>query len=261
MKTVLTIAGFDPSAGAGVLADIKTISRFGCYGVAAVTSLTLQNTRGVFGARHQTADAVFGQLKVIFDDLEVGAIKIGMLPTREVVEAVADSISKQSIPHIVLDPVIRSTSGFELVNEDALKAIIQRLFPLVSIVTPNAAEAGLITGLSVHDQTEMEQAARAMIALGASSVLVTGGDLGGGFATDLLVDDGVVAYTRERVVSAQTHGTGCTFSSALASLLVRGLPLRESIPIAKEYVAAAIRGAPGLGSGRGPLNHFPEGFS
>ena len=261
MKTVLTIAGFDPSAGAGVLADIKTMSRFGCYGVAAVTSLTLQNTRGVFGAYHQTADAVKGQLKVIFDDLEVDAIKIGMLPTREVVEAVADSISSHSVPHIVLDPVIRSTSGFELVDEDALKAIIQRLFPLASVVTPNADEAGRITGVSVHDQHQMEQAAREIIALGASSVLVTGGDLEGDFATDLLVDHGVVAYTRQRVVSRQTHGTGCTFSSALACLLVQGYSLRESIPIAKDYVARAIQGAPGMGSGRGPLNHFPEGFS
>lgn len=261
MKTVLTIAGFDPSAGAGVLADIKTISRFGCYGVAAVTSVTLQNTRGVFGAYHQAADSVKGQLKAIFDDLEVGAIKIGMLPTREVVDAVADSISSHSSSHIILDPVIRSTTGFELVDDDAVKAIIQRLFPLASVVTPNADEAGRITGLRVRDQPQMEQAAREMIALGASNVLVTGGDLEGNFATDLLVDHGVVAFTGERVLSTQTHGTGCTLSSALASLLVQGYSLRESIPIAKKYVVEAIQAAPGLGRGRGPLNHFPEGFS
>jgi hydroxymethylpyrimidine kinase/phosphomethylpyrimidine kinase len=259
MKTVLTIAGFDPSGGAGILADVKTISRFGCYGAAAVTSLTLQNTQGVFGAYHQTPDAVGRQLKAIFDDLEVDAIKIGMLPTPEVVEAVADSISANPPSYIVLDPVIRSTTGFELVDENALQAIIQRLFPLASVVTPNADEAGRISGLSVRDQPEMEQAARKMIALGASSVLVTGGDFEGDFATDLLVDHGLVAFKTRRVQSRQTHGTGCTFSSALACLLAQGYTLRESIPIAKEYLVEAIRTAPGLGRGRGPLNHFPEG--
>jgi hydroxymethylpyrimidine/phosphomethylpyrimidine kinase len=261
MKTVLTIAGFDPSGGAGVLADIKTISRFGCYGAAAVTSLTLQNTQGVFGAYHQTADAVTRQLKAIFDDLDIDAIKIGMLPTREVVEAVADSISSNTNQYIVLDPVIKSTTGFALVDDDALTAIIQRLFPLASVVTPNADEAGRITGRSVQDQPQMEQAAREIVALGASNVLVTGGDLDGDFATDLLVDHGVVAYTSERVRSSQTHGTGCTLSSALACLLVQGYSLRESIPIAKSYLVEAIKTAPGLGRGRGPLNHFPEGSS
>ena len=259
MKTVLTIAGFDPSGGAGILADVKTFSRFGCYGAAAITSLTLQNTQGVFGAYHQTADVVSGQLKAIFDDLEVGAIKIGMLPTREVVEAVADSISAHSPSYIVLDPVVRSTTGFELVDDGAVKAIIQRLFPLVSVVTPNADEAARITGLSVRDQPQMEQAAREMIALGASSVLVTGGDLEGDFATDLLVDHGVASFTAERVQSRQTHGTGCTLSSAMACLLAQGYTLRESIPIAKKYLVEAIKTAPGLGCGRGPLNHFPKG--
>ena len=259
MKTVLTIAGFDPSGGAGLLADVKTISRFGCYGAAAATSLTLQNTQGVFGAYHQTADVVRGQLKAIFDDLEIAAVKIGMLPTRDVVEAVADSISANSPSYIVLDPVVRSTTGFELVDEDALKAIIQRLFPLVSVVTPNLDEAARITGLTVRDLPQMEQAARGMIALGASSVLVTGGDLEGDFATDVLVDSGVASFTAERVQSSQTHGTGCTLSSALACLLVQGYTLRESIPIAKKYLVEAIRAAPVLGSGRGPLNHFPKG--
>ena len=259
MKTVLTIAGFDPSGGAGVLADIKTISRFGCYGVAAVTSLTLQNTQGVFGAHHQSADVVRGQLKAIFDDLEVAALKIGMLPTREVVEAVADSISGNSPSYIVLDPVVRSTTGFDLVDEDALKAIIQRLFPLVSVVTPNADEAGRITGMTVRDQPQMEKAAREIIALGAPTVLVTGGDLQGHFATDLLVDGGVNSFTAERVQSRHTHGTGCTLSSALACLLAQGYTLRQAIPIAKTYLVEAIETAPGLGGGYGPLNHFTQG--
>lgn len=253
MRTILTIAGFDPSGGAGVLADIKTISRFGCFGVAAVTSLTLQNTQGVFGAYHQGAEAVTRQVSVLFDDFEISAIKIGMLPSREVVEAVADQIRLRGVPHIVVDPVVRSTSGSDLIDDDSLRAIVEHLLPLATVVTPNVAEAEKISGGSIQDKMQMERAARQILELGARAVLVTGGDMEGELATDLLVDGGVVEFSSERVRSKHTHGTGCTLSSALACLLAQGHSLNESIPIAKRYLVEAIKAAPGLGQGRGPL--------
>ena len=258
MKTIMTIAGFDPSGGAGVLADIKTISRFGCFGVAAVTSLTLQNTLGVFGVYNQTAEAVTSQMRVLFDDFDISAIKIGMLPSREVVEAVAELISLKAVPHIVVDPVVRSTSGSDLIDDESLQAIVEHLLPLASVVTPNAVEAARISGHPVHDREEMERAARNILALGPRAVLVTGGDIEGEFATDLLVDGGVAEYRSERVRSKNTHGTGCTLSSALACLLACGHSLNEAIPIVKRYLVEAIKSAPGLGHGHGPLNHGVE---
>jgi hydroxymethylpyrimidine/phosphomethylpyrimidine kinase len=258
---VMTIAGLDPSAGAGVLADIKTISAFGCYGVAAITSLTFQNTQGVFGAHHQGGDVVRKQIEPLFDDFDIAAIKTGMLPGAEIIEEVAAIISSGAVPHVVVDPVIRSTSGHDLINEKALGALIRNLFPLASLVTPNAQEAERITGIPVSDSSSMRRAAEAIFALGPRAVLVKGGDLDTETATDLLVDaDGFVANSTRRVPSKNTHGTGCTLAAAIACLLARGLSLRESIPVAKRYINEAISAAPGLGRGHGPLNHFPFGF-
>ena len=258
---VMTIAGFDPSAGAGILADIKTISAFGCYGVAAVTSLTFQNTQGVFGAQHQSGDVVRSQIEPLFDDFEIAAIKTGMLPTAEIIEEVASIISSCAVPHIVVDPVIRSTSGHDLIDEKALDALIRKLFPLASVVTPNALEAERITNIPISDLSSMQRAAEVVFALGPRSALVKGGDLDMNAATDLLIDtDGFAVNSTRRVPSKNTHGTGCTLAAALACLLARGLPLREAIPVAKRYINEAISDAPGLGRGHGPLNHFPDGF-
>ena len=258
---VMTIAGLDPSAGAGVLADIKTISRFGCYGVAAVTSLTLQNTQGVFGAYHQDRSAVRGQIEPLLDDFEIAAIKTGMLPTVEVIEEVAEIISTWASPRLVVDPVVRSTSGYDLIDERALGALIRNLFPLASIVTPNVAEAERITGISITDSQSMGEAAEALFALGPRAVLVKGGDLRSEKADDLLLDgEGHTVFSIERVASRNTHGTGCALSAALACLIARGLSVRESVPIAKRYINEAIISAPDLGRGHGPLNHFPPGF-
>jgi hydroxymethylpyrimidine/phosphomethylpyrimidine kinase len=257
---VMTIAGIDPSAGAGVLADIKTISAFGCYGVAAVTSLTLQNTQGVFGAYHQTRAAVRGQIEPLFDDFEIAAIKTGMLPTAEIIEEVAAIISARSTPRVVVDPVVRSTSGYDLIDDEALGALIHYLFPLASVVTPNAAETERITGISITDSQSIEKAADALLALGVRAALVKGGDLQSETATDLLVDtEGRIAFSVERLPSRNTHGTGCALAAALACLLAQGFSLREAVPIAKQYIYEAIGGAPGLGRGHGPLNHFPAG--
>jgi hydroxymethylpyrimidine/phosphomethylpyrimidine kinase len=258
---ILTIAGFDPSAGAGTLADIKTMSAFGCFGVAAVTSLTYQNTQGVFGAQHQSRAVVAEQLKALFDDFPIAAIKTGMLPTREVIEEVAAQIAARSIPHIVVDPVVRSTSGYDLIDDRALRVLIDKLFPLATVVTPNALEAERITGIAIKDSHTMAHAAEKILAFGARAVLIKGGDMVSEDAIDFLMDeDGALVYSEKKIPSTNTHGTGCTLSSALACLLSLGYPLREALPIAKKYIVEAIRTAPNLGSGYGPLNHFPPEF-
>jgi hydroxymethylpyrimidine kinase/phosphomethylpyrimidine kinase len=259
--TVLTIAGFDPSAGAGVLADVKTIAAFGCYGVAAVTSLTFQNTRGVFGAEGQSGQSVLAQLAPLFDDFEIAAVKTGMLPTANVINAVASTLASRRIPHVVVDPVVTSTSGYDLIDEDALRVLKEELFPLASIVTPNRIEAERIVGTRIECCEDQLRAARLILELGPKSVLVKGGDLIGTSVVDALVDgEGEMVFSSERIQSRNTHGTGCTLSAAIASLLALGYPLREAITLARAYVAAGIRSAPDLGRGHGPLNHFPPGF-
>lgn len=260
-RVVLTIAGLDPSAGAGVLADIKTITAFGCYGVAAVTSLTFQNTQQVLGALDQSGETARRQIAPLFDDFEIAAVKTGMLPTAEVIREVAAMIEAKAVPLVVVDPVLRSTSGFDLVDDQALGELMSCLFPLASLVTPNVAEAKRITGVDIKNQVEMERAAEAILKLGARAVLITGVGAKDNLSTDLLLDaQGAFVYSTERIRSKHTHGTGCTLASALACLLARGRSLRESVPIAKQYINAGILSAPGLGHGNGPLNHFPPGF-
>jgi hydroxymethylpyrimidine kinase/phosphomethylpyrimidine kinase len=256
---ILTIAGHDPSAGAGILADIKTISAFGCYGVAAVTSVTFQNTQGVYGARHLSREEVRRQIEPLFDDFEIAAVKTGMLPTTEIIEEVAAILASARVPHVVVDPVVRSTSGYDLIDDSALRTLIRSLFPLASVVTPNAAETERITGIKAMELSDMKRGGEALFKLGARAALVKGGDTKSETATDLLVDKlGATPYTSERIKSKSTHGTGCTLSSALASLLARGNSLRDSIPIAKQYITLGIRTAPALGAGHGPLSHFPR---
>jgi hydroxymethylpyrimidine/phosphomethylpyrimidine kinase len=258
---ILTIAGFDPSAGAGTLADIKTMSAFGCYGVAAITSLTFQNTQGVYGAAHQAKEVVSQQLSALFDDFYIAAIKTGMLPTSEVIEEVAVQIAARPLPHVVVDPVVRSTSGYDLIDDRALKGLTEKLFPLASVVTPNAVEAERITGITIKDAHSMAHAAEKMLAMGAKAVIIKGGDLVSEDAIDFLMDaDGSMVYTAKKIPSTSTHGTGCTLSSALACLLPMGYSLREALPIAKKYIVEAIRTAPNIGHGHGPLNHFPPEF-
>jgi hydroxymethylpyrimidine kinase/phosphomethylpyrimidine kinase len=258
---VMTIAGFDPSGGAGVLADIKTISALGCYGVAAITSLTVQNTQQVFGAHHQDAAIVRRQIEALADDFEIAGIKTGMLPTAEIVFEVARIVAGKAAPIVVVDPVLTSTSGFDLSDERAVKALKEGLFPLASLVTPNIAEAARITGLDIRNDATVHRAAEAILKMGASAVVITGGDAGSDCSKDFLLDaEGGSTYSAKRVTSGNTHGTGCTFASAIACLLVHGHSLREAIPLAKQYVREAILSAPGLGQGRGPLNHFSRLF-
>ena len=256
MPVALTVAGFDPSGGAGVVADVKTFTAFGCFAAAAVTSLTYQNTTGVFGAAHQTAETVRAQVVAVAEDFTVAGAKTGMLPTREVIVEVARLFRETNLPAPVVDPVVRSTSGFDLIDDEALDALKSELLPLARVVTPNIPEAERITGLTVRDHEGMLAAARAMRALGARAVLVKGGHLEGDAVDVLLDEEGrVKTFTAERIETTSTHGTGCTLAAAIAACLARGLNLEDSVDAAKRFVTEAIRRAPGLGHGHGPVNH------
>jgi hydroxymethylpyrimidine kinase/phosphomethylpyrimidine kinase len=259
---VMAVGGFDPSGGAGVLADIKTIAAMHCYGVAAVTSLTVQNTTGVLGAFHQNAETVGAQIEVLFDDFNVTAVKTGMLPSAEIVKEVARQITLRAQIPLVIDPVIRSSTGFDLAAA-GLQAILTDLFPLADVVTPNIFEAEAITGVRVRDSESMEYCARRIMELGPDAVLVKGGDLGAGQdAIDVLVDrNGAIEIAGPRIHSPNTHGTGCTLASAIACWLARGVDLETAVRSAKSYVTRAIKTAPDLGKGFGPLNHFEKCLS
>jgi hydroxymethylpyrimidine kinase/phosphomethylpyrimidine kinase len=254
---VLTIAGLDPSGGAGVVADVKTLTAFGCFATAAVTSLTFQNTAGVYGAAHQSAEVLRAQVLPVVEDFRIAALKTGMLPTREVIAGVARLLRETPLRDApcVVDPVVRSTSGYDLIDDDALEALKRELLPLARLATPNVPEAERITKLKIADEEGMRRAARAMRGMGARAVLVKGGHLAGD-ALDVLDDDGRVELFRApRIESTSTHGTGCTLAAAIAACLARGLGLAESVGAAKRYVTAAISLAPRLGRGHGPVRH------
>jgi hydroxymethylpyrimidine kinase/phosphomethylpyrimidine kinase len=253
---VLTIAGFDPSGGAGVVADVKTFTAFGCFAAAAVTSLTYQNTTGVFGASHQTAETVRAQVLPVIEDFTVAGAKTGMLPTREIIEEVARLFRETALPAPVVDPVVRSTSGYDLIDDAALDALKRELLPLARVVTPNIPEAERITGMTILDGEAMAEAARMIRSMGARAVLVKGGHLAGERALDVLDEEGEVTYfDAERVETTSTHGTGCTLAAGIAACLARGYTVEVSIALAKRYVTEAIRRAPRLGHGHGPINN------
>jgi hydroxymethylpyrimidine/phosphomethylpyrimidine kinase len=264
----LTIAGFDPSGGAGIVADIKTFTAFNCFATAAVTSLTFQNTLGVYGAVHQTAEAVRAQVMPVLEDFRVAAAKTGMLPTREVIEEVARLFREKALPAPVVDPVVRSTSGFDLIDDAALASLTGELLPLARVLTPNIPEAERITGLKIEDEEGMLRAARRLREMGARAALVKGGHLKSQEsgvrslesedthgAIDLLDDEGrVTVFRGEWIETTSTHGTGCTLAAAIAACLGWGIELKEAVGIAKRFVADAIRTAPHLGHGHGPIN-------
>ena len=264
MLVVLSIAGFDPSGGAGVLADIKTFAAFGCFGAAAITSLTSQNTKAVHGVYHQSPDVLRAQIEPVVSDYEIAAVKIGMLPTRASIEVVAETIERHQLTNIVVDPVMRSTSGYDLLDQAATTFLAERLLPLADVITPNIAEAARLTGLKVETLDDMQQAARqlheqcrtrALKPVARHIVLITGGHLTDE-ATDVLWDGREAhIFHSPKIVTRHTHGTGCTLSSAIAALLARGYDVPAAVRHAKDYVTEALRTAPGIGHGAGPLNH------
>ena len=255
----LTIAGLDPSGGAGVIADIKTFSAFGCFATAAVVSVTFQNTTGVFGAVHQTADSVRGQLEPVLDDYDVAAVKTGMLPTREIIETVAAIIAERDLKNIVVDPVVRSTSGFDLIDDAALTALIEKLFPLADLITPNIPEAERIARIEIKSSEDIHQAAAIMRAMGAKNILIKGGHTKAKGKSKkakdyLFVGDDLTIFEAEFIGTMATHGTGCTLAAAIAANLALGNDLSEAIKIAKDFVTEAIRTAPNIGKGNSPIN-------
>lgn len=257
----LTIAGLDPSGGAGVVADIKTFAAFGCFGTAAITSLTFQNTQGVYGAEHILANSLRQQLEPIFDDYDVAAVKTGMLPTRELIDTIADILKERSVRRLVVDPVVRSTSGFDLIDDEALRSLVEKLFPLATVVTPNLPEAERIAEMQIAAVENAGPAASKMHQFGARYVLIKGGhsaDPAVRKATDILYEGGraVKIFQAKRIDTTSTHGTGCTLSAAIAANLALGKTLIDAIDAAKRYVTYAIRTAPNIGRGHGPVNHL-----
>ena len=260
----LTIAGLDPSGGAGVIADIKTFSAFKCFAAAAVTSITFQNTVGVFGAEHQSAESVRQQVQPIIDDYDVAAVKTGMLPTAEVIQATVELVRKMNGASFVVDPVVRSTSGFDLIDDAALRVLVKELFPLAELITPNLPEAERITGLKIKDRSDIETAAREIRSLGARNVLIKGGHLE---AQDrkaidyLFIGDEIHAFEAEFIDTTATHGTGCTLAAAITANLALGRQLVDAVQVAKDFVTHAIRTAPMLGRGHSPINISPDYFA
>lgn len=255
MKKVLSIAGSDSGGGAGIQADIKTVTAHRLYAMTAVTSLTAQNTLGVQEIFPVDPSFLKQQLDSVFTDLFPDSVKIGMLCSAPLAGAVADCLELYRPKHIVLDPVLLSTSGNRLLDDDAVELLIRRLFPLADLITPNLLEAERISGLAIRSRAESERAARAIAGQGGCAVLIKGGHWTGS-ADDLLFDgERMHWFPAERVDNPNTHGTGCTLSSAIACRLAQGYTLRESILLAKEYLTGALRAGLDLGQGSGPLNH------
>ncbi|HEY0457824.1 MAG TPA: bifunctional hydroxymethylpyrimidine kinase/phosphomethylpyrimidine kinase [Pyrinomonadaceae bacterium] len=279
----LTIAGVDPSGGAGIIADIKTFSAFGCFATAAVASLTFQNTQGVFGAVNQTAETVRAQVLPVLDDFEIAALKTGMLPTGEIIEEVARLVRENNLANFVVDPVVRSTSGFDLIDDAALRVLVEKLFPLATVITPNIPEAERIAQMKIENLTDIRKAARIMQSYGAKNVLIKGGHLPisdlesqTGEAESnvdfkepkepksavrnsksidfLFMGDEEFKFEADFIETTATHGTGCTFAAAIAAGLANGKTLIEAIESAKRFVTEAIRTAPHLGKGHSPIN-------
>lgn len=259
MKTVLTIAGSDSIGGAGIQADIKSISANGCYAMSVITSVTAQNTFAVTGIHDIPADFVKAQTDAVFEDIIPDAVKIGMLSSAEIICAVADELEKYGAKNVVADTVMISTSGCRLLAEDAENALVSRVFPLADIITPNKFEAEVLTGITIDSKESMENAGERLSEMCAGAVLIKGGHLNGD-AADLLYAEGKRIWINEsRIDNPNTHGTGCTLSSAIAANLAKGYSVQESIRAAKAYITGAIADGLDLGKGHGPLNHFYKG--
>jgi hydroxymethylpyrimidine/phosphomethylpyrimidine kinase len=252
---VLAIAGFDPSAGAGIAADLKTFAAHNCYGVAAITALTVQNSQSVHGVYPVEALRLRESIDALFADGRIASVKVGMLGDAANVEVVREAlVGRGSIP-IVLDPVFRSSSGRDLLDAEGICALRDRLMSLATIVTPNIEEAAILTSMKVENVEEMKAAARRLVEMGARAAVVTGGHLER--AIDVFCDRAACeAFTGDKLKPDNTHGTGCTFSSAIASNLALGRQLRDAIVLAKAYVTEAIRKAFSTGPGRLPLHHL-----
>ncbi len=256
MRIALTIAGSDSGGGAGIQADLKTFHQFGVYGTSAIVALTAQNTLGVHAVHPVPEAMVTAQLEALAGDLPPAAVKTGMLATAGLVRLVAAAIRRHGWREYVLDPVMVATSGDRLLDAAAEAVVRAELLPLAALVTPNLDEAAILTGEPVQTVADMELAGRRLLALGAASALVKGGHLEGDTMTDVLVTPaGLRHFTRPRLATSSTHGTGCTLSAAITAGLALGRPLQAAVADALDYLYRALQSAPGLGGGHGPLNH------
>jgi len=256
MRAALTIAGSDSGGGAGIQADLKTFAAFGVYGTSAITAITAQNTLGVTAILALDPALVVAQIEAVAADFTLSATKIGMLANAAIIEAVARAITRLSLPAIVLDPVMVAKGGDHLLEPSAVEALCRVLMPLATVLTPNIPEAEALTGMTIRSVRDQRDAAARLITLGARSVVIKGGHLSGR-AVDVWHDGTrFVELGAERLDTPHTHGTGCTFASAIAACLALGNDVDDAVGRAKGYVTGAIRHAPGLGHGHGPLNHF-----
>ena len=256
----LTIAGSDSGGGAGIQADLKTFSALGVFGTSAITAITAQNTKGVRGIQSVTPDMLKAQIEAVLEDFDVKAIKIGMLHNIDIVHAVADTlVPRVNIP-IILDPVMVATSGSKLLEDNAIEAIIRSLFPHVTVITPNLSEAELLSGQRIKDTESLIQAGQRLQALGCKAVLIKGGHFTSGseMIDRLFIKDKVIEFTAPIVETYNTHGTGCTLSSAIAAYMALGEELTVAISLAKQYITSALQQGANVhaGHGHGPVNHF-----
>jgi hydroxymethylpyrimidine/phosphomethylpyrimidine kinase len=258
MYTALTIAGSDSSGGAGIQADLKTFQALGVFGMSAVTAVTVQNTQKVYDIQEIRPEIVHDQIVCLFEDIPINAVKIGMVASIPLIESIARALgSLARLPSVILDPVMISKSGYALLKPNAQAALVQHLFPLARVVTPNLPEAEALLGKAIADIEAMKQAAREIADLGANMVVVKGGHLGQGNATDVLFDGQECRLLEHRrIETANTHGTGCTFSSAIAAYMARGETFFDAVSQAKTYTTGAIENAFDLGKGCGPTHHF-----
>ncbi len=254
----LTIAGSDSGAGAGIQADLKTFAALGVYGVSVITAITAQNTVGVRAVQEIDLDVIAAQIDAVADDFSITALKTGMLSSAAIIEAVAAGIQRHRLHPLVVDPVMIAKSGDRLLREDAVDALRQTLLPLADVATPNIPEAEVLAQLAIRTHADRLAAGRAIMKLGAHAVVIKGGHSDEDPVVDLLVDgEGVHEFRAARIATASTHGTGCTFSAAIAAALGRGEDLAAAVGEARAYLSSALAQAPGLGHGHGPLNHFP----
>ncbi|MCC3358585.1 bifunctional hydroxymethylpyrimidine kinase/phosphomethylpyrimidine kinase [Bacillus sp. REN16] len=255
MKKVLTIAGSDCSGGAGIQADIKTITAHKMYAMSAITALTAQNTTGVYGVLDSTPEFIGQQLECIMTDIFPDSVKIGMVSSPEIIHTIVEKLEEYEPANIVVDPVMISTSGSKLLSDSAMDALITRLFPLATIITPNIHEAETLCGMEIHTKEDMQVAAQKLSETYNGAILIKGGHLED-TADDLLYNDGIFTwYPGDRIDNPNSHGTGCTLSSAIACNLAAGLDIKSSIHESKRYITGALGAGLDLGKGSGPLNH------
>ena len=252
----LTIAGSDSSGGAGIQADLKTFAAQGCYGASVITSVVAENTSRVISVYNLPVSEIESQIDAVFEDIEIDAVKLGMLPSAEIIEAVAKKLCQYSPAHIVCDPVLTATSGDALSDSSTVEAFQKFIFPIADLVTPNIPEAEIIAKTEIHDVEDMKKAAEIIAEMGAKAVLVKGGHLEGS-AHDILFDNEEFhSFETGRVNSQNTHGTGCTLSSAITANLAHDYELRDAVKLAKDYVTKALRRSFAVGKGHSPVHHF-----